>query len=69
MKQFMKYQISSKVRAMEDSKRAQLTEDVKRQIAKSTEELKAILELKTLPDEMSKAVEALQVFLYQIVCL
>ena len=46
---------------MEDSKRAQLTEDVKRQIAKSTEELKAILELKTLPDEMSKAFEALQV--------
>ena len=53
---------------MEDSKRAQLTEDVKRQIAKSTEELKAILKLKTLPDEMSKAVEALQVFLFQIVC-
>ena len=61
MKQFMEYQISSKVRAMEDSKLAQLTEDVKRQIAKSTEELKAILELKTLPDEMSKAFEALQV--------
>ena len=66
MKQFMKYQISSKVRAMEDSKRAQLTEDVKLQIAKSTEELKAILELKTLPDEMSKAVEALQVIFFRL---
>ena len=51
---------------MEDSKRAQLTEDVKLQIAKSTEELKAILELKTLPDEMSKAVEALQVIFLRL---
>ena len=57
----MKNQISAKVRAMEDYKRTQLMEDVKRQIVKSSEELKAILELKTLPDEISKAVEALQV--------